>query len=168
MVTDVDRYRRHLAAEHVVIVEKAVADIKRGLRSRARAPSPPALFAPEPSRRPESRSPQKATLKTGLVWTCPAPSCTGRSKMLQRIASIPLVVANVSSFNEGPLGFFSPLSHWLTSDFVTLSTNANIAWLIWALSRICLIDSGFRSSATGVRHEISNRRIVALSIAPSS
>ena len=32
-----------------------------------------------------------------------------------------------SNFNDGPLGFFSPRSHWLTSDVVTFSAEANVA-----------------------------------------
>ena len=54
---------------------------------------------------------------------------------------MPLRLASDRSLRDGPLGFFSPRSHWLTSEVVTLRTLANTDWLIWAVSRMPLISS---------------------------
>src|SRR5215208_7755065 len=82
------------------------------------------------------------------------------------MASTPFALASDRSLSEGPLGRFSPRSHWLINEVVTLSASAKIAWLIRARSRIRLMSSGAKGS-TGVRHAVSNRRIVALSTAPT-
>ena len=47
-----------------------------------------------------------------------------------------LLVGGVSSFSDGPLGRFSPRSHLLTIEGLTLSAIANVAWLM-SPSREC-------------------------------
>lgn len=51
-------------------------------------------------------------------------------------APLPDLCARSSSksFNDGPLGFFSPISHFCTVDELVLSTAANTAWLTCLLS----------------------------------
>jgi hypothetical protein len=82
-----------------------------------------------------------------------------------KIAASPFLSTRLKSFREGPLGRFSPISHFCTVERLVFSTDANTAWLTCSFSRNNLILSGVISEMLGVVNA-SNSFIRRLSISP--
>src|SRR5690606_24737638 len=94
-----------------------------------------------------------------------AAAATAVDRPLHSTASSPLRSIRSSSFDEGPLGFLSPISHFRTVETLVLRTAARTDWLRCRLSRssriLCASYSG-----TGDRHSTSYACILRLSMKP--
>src|SRR5690348_2601576 len=78
---------------------------------------------------------------------------------------MPLRSIRLSSFSDGPPGFFSPISHFCTVDVLVFRSAANTGWLTWRFSRSALILRAL-STGTSSLHSASNSPIRRLSMKP--
>src|SRR5206468_6353501 len=108
------------------------------------------------------RGKQGASLLRHWTWSL----CIHRAGA-QITASSPLRSSKLSSFSEGPLGCFSPISHCRTVDTLVLIMDARTAWLILYLSRRARIDA-LEYSGTGTRHRESYSFIRRFVINPAA